>query len=360
MHFSHLLNFIRLIFVSLIAITGSGCDNESTTVIDAQKQHSEKENLASSLPLPVEHTNNYQFYSVVTGFSSTLPSFFEAGRIESVKVVEGQFVDVGQVLATLYSPNLSKELTKAYANREKAKAKFNFSQEDKLRGKELVKRGVISQQAFEQITRTFAVDKQEVKQAQARVEQLETQLNNLQIVAKESGVVARLFKRDGDFIDAGQPMLRFESTNRLKASYLVPEKVATKVPLGTKATMYFTALDKSVEVVAIERALPTQVGVALHKLTFELVNPQEQYVGLKSVLSLTVDKSTAFQVDYRTIRYTPSGQSYVVKLDNELTKVPVTLIDLTDTNAVIKANILASDKLLLNSEINIPMNLSSL
>lgn len=315
--------------------------------------------METSKPIPIKHSRELRFHGIVKGYNSVPLNFFESGRIESLKVREGQVVKQGQEIATLYSPSLADKLSQAQTSLEKAKAKLKVDVEDLARNIKLFNKGIISKQVLEQSKKSFDVSTQDKKEAEAVVKTRKKELSELSIISQEEGMVSKLFKRNGDFLIAGEPLLQFDSTSRQKISYQVPEKVAINLAVGETNNVYLFAMDKVISAVLVEKSHPTESNQFLHTLTYTFESNDLNLIGLRTTLVLSIEETLAHKIDYKALRYDRKGHAYAIKMEDELAKMPLTVLDLKENSVVVKADFEPNDHIILGNDASMPVDYST-
>lgn len=351
-----LLNKSLFAGVILVAAIVSSCsEGETGSKWPIERQVSVME---TSAPIPIKHSRELRFHGIVKGYNSIPLNFFESGRIESLHVREGQVVKMGQEIASLYSPSLADKLSQAQASLEKANVKLKVDIEDLARNIKLFQKGIISAQLLEQIKKSFDVSTQEKNEAEAVVETRKKELSELSIISQEEGIVSKLYKRKGDFLNAGEPLLQFDSTSRQKISYKVPERVAIDLALGDTNNVYLLAMDKVVSAVLVEKSHPTASNQFLHTLTYSIESTDLNMIGLRTTLVLNVDETLAYKIDYRALRYDHEGHAYAIKNKDALTKTPLTVLDLKENSVIVKAEFKQNDNIILGNDASMPVDYS--
>ncbi|WP_282145876.1 efflux RND transporter periplasmic adaptor subunit [Alteromonas stellipolaris] len=337
-------------FISLL----SGCDEQQ----EISKWPLDKQANLSELvkPAPISYSKELRFYGLVKGFNSIPISFLEAGRIESLLVTEGQVIKSGQTIGELYSPSLADKLSQAVAALEKVKVKLKVDLEELARNIKLFNKGVVSEQVLEQAKKAFDITTQEVREAQSIVKTKEKELSALTLVLNEDGIVSKLHKRKGDFLNVGEPLLRFDSTSRMKVSFNVPENVAIDLSLGEENNIFLPALNKVITAVLIEKSFPTTNEQFLHSLTYEISSGAYQAIGLRATLVVNIEPTLAHSIDYKAIRYDAKGNAYAIKSDQSFEKVAIDIIDIKNETAIVKANFNSNDHIVLGGDVSLPVN----
>ncbi|MFK8253381.1 HlyD family secretion protein [Ancylobacter terrae] len=186
-----------------------------------------------------------------------------AGRLEIVTVKEGDEVTAGQVLARITSPEYEAQLRGAQAQVLKAKqalaeaealiaqraSDLAYAKADLDRGQELVDKGYLSKQVFDQ--RRNKLDSAEaasraaqaqrdqaefaIRASEADVEQVEAILVDLTLVAPRSGRVQYKLAEAGEVVGAGTRILTLLDLNDVYMTLYLPAAQAGKLVLGDEA-----------------------------------------------------------------------------------------------------------------------------
>lgn len=185
------------------------------------------------------------------------------GRLAEVTVNEGDEVTAGQVVGRISSPEYEAQLRGAQAQVLKAKqalaeaealivqrnSDLTFAKSDFERGQELVKKGYLSKQAFDQRRNTLDAadaasrvamaqrDQAEfaIKTADFDVERIEAILVELTLLAPRSGRVQYLLARTGEVVGAGARILTILDLQDVYMTMFLPAANAGKLELGDEA-----------------------------------------------------------------------------------------------------------------------------
>ncbi|MGB5098793.1 MAG: efflux RND transporter periplasmic adaptor subunit [Porticoccaceae bacterium] len=89
----------------------------------------------------------------------------------------------------------------------------------------------------EAVAQLRALDEQ-IKAAQARLEQSERALTKTRVLSRYNGVVDAELASPGDFVKVGDPLFRITTSNRLRARVPLPETLASKLSVGQEIELY--------------------------------------------------------------------------------------------------------------------------
>jgi HlyD family secretion protein len=186
-----------------------------------------------------------------------------SGRLATVTVNEGDEVAAGQVMATISSPETEAQLRNAQAQLLKAKqalaeaeamiaerqSNYAAAKNDLQRGQDLVEKGWMTKQVFEQrLNKAQATEAllhaaekardqagSAIAAAQADVERLQSILVDLVLVSPRTGRVQYRLARAGEVVAAGQRVLTILDLKDVYMTIYVPAEVAGKLMMGDEA-----------------------------------------------------------------------------------------------------------------------------
>ena len=235
------------------------------------------------------------------------------GRIASLLVKEGDDVTAGQVVATISSPETEAQLRGAQAQVLRAKKSLaeavaliaqrrsilTFAETDFARGKELVGKGYMTKQVFDQRKATAdaakagldaAVAQEDqakfaVESAQADVQRLEAMLVDLVLRAPRDGRVQYRLAREGEVVGAGTRILTLLDLSDVYMTIYLPAAQAGPLALNDEARIILDPVPQYVVpatisfVAADAQFTPKSVETAeeREKLTFRIklqIDPQ--------------------------------------------------------------------------------------
>lgn len=223
--------------------------------------------LRKATPLYIQGTVECTTYKA----SSKVP-----GRIEEMKVEEGQHVTKGELLYTLSTPELNAKLQQAEAALnlwEKAQAGLLLAQKTFDRVNNLYEQGVVPAQKLDearanlqamQATERAAkaqcelvfdgASKEEkeaaaaqVRQAEGAVSEVESYLSDALVYAPVTGEVSTIIAEAGELVGTGYPVVAILDMSDVWVTFNIKEDLMPDIHIGTRMTGYIPALDRSVE-----------------------------------------------------------------------------------------------------------------
>jgi len=166
------------------------------------------------------------------------------GVVQTIKVIESEFVKKGEVLATIESPEFAK-LQEAYLT---SKSSLEFLSLEYERQKKLSEEDVNSKKVFQRAKSDYEIEK-------ARHNSLQKQLNILNlgngvnasstmpVVAPISGYVTEVNIKIGSNAEVGKPLFGIVDNSKLHVDLLVYEKDLHKVKAGQNIRFVLTNQD---------------------------------------------------------------------------------------------------------------------
>ena len=222
-----------------------------------------------------------------------------AGRIEDMKVEQGQTVECGELLYVLSTPELDAKLQQAEAVKsaadaldakaangarqqqieaarnmwQKAQAGKELAYKTYERVQNLYKEGVVPAQKLDEADANYraavatesaakaqydlalegagredkAAAAAQVRQAQGVVNEVESYINDAMVYSPVAGEVATVIAEAGELVGTGYPVVTILDTSDVWATFNIKETMLPKIKIGTRMTGYVPALDKNIE-----------------------------------------------------------------------------------------------------------------
>ncbi len=209
--------------------------------------------------------------------SSTLSGYVEAellylspqdaGVVSTLKVREGDRVAAGDVVFTLDPARLSIAVDQALAAAQSAEARaaddgamakqvaeaeaaLRLAEQTFRRSRDLVKDGAVTREKYDADTAALAsaqarLDRARAERTAAQSEWgamsaaarlAERRLTDLSTTAPAPGVIERVFRRPGEVVAAGDPVVALLPPENLKLRFFAPETMLSKLAIGATIT----------------------------------------------------------------------------------------------------------------------------
>lgn len=221
------------------------------------------------------------------------------GRIDAMKVAEGDRVEKGQLLYVLSTPELDAKLAQAEAVKsaaaaldaaavagariqqieaalnmwEKAQAGLELARKTYERVKNLYDQGVVPAQKLDEATANYEAmkataqaakaqydmaadgarkeDKEaaaaRVRQAEGAVSEVESYIGDAMVYSPVTGEVSTIVAQQGELVGSGYPVVAILDMSDLWVTFNVKETLLPKIKVGTRMMAYVPALDRDVE-----------------------------------------------------------------------------------------------------------------
>jgi membrane fusion protein, multidrug efflux system len=147
------------------------------------------------------------------------------GKLVDRMVSPGDPISVGQVVARLDAQNEQNALQAADADIAAAKAALTHAEKLEARQTDLLKRGVTSRALYDQALQQLQAAQAQLESAQARRRTAESRVNHAELVADFAGIVTAKGAEPGEFVRAGQMIVRVAPIDRMDAVFEVPAQL---------------------------------------------------------------------------------------------------------------------------------------
>jgi len=179
-----------------------------------------------------------RFAGIVRASQRATLTFQLSGTLTERKVELGQTVQAGDVLARIYSPALEPARDSASARLDELTTNYQQSQREWQRASSLSERGVLSEQALEQIAARRDGLRASVATARASLAEASKMLEENTLKAPFAGRVEALLVEQNEFVAAGQPVMRISSPKGREVEVRVPVYLLDYVSLGASLPVW--------------------------------------------------------------------------------------------------------------------------
>lgn len=160
------------------------------------------------------------------------------GTIERIHFREGERVNNGDLLFSLDDDELRRRQEASRAALKAARVEVANTRRIYDRRKALAAQNVVSEEGFETSGADFLTASAQVQRLEARLEQVNEQLEDTRITAPFSGLAGEVQLDVGDYVGPGQPLLKLTKTDGLEASFRVPERFSSRISTGQPVTIH--------------------------------------------------------------------------------------------------------------------------
>lgn len=173
------------------------------------------------------------------------------GNIKSIKVIEGQYVKMGQVLASMQSltyNNLRLEREKLNEQLQTSQANLDYLKQEFTRQKELSDENVNAKKVFQKVSADLQAEEGKVKALQAQINILGQNIQIggnasspiINITAPISGHITEVNVTIGSAVEEGKALFSMVDNSKMHVDLLVYEKDLFKVKPGQTVRFVLT------------------------------------------------------------------------------------------------------------------------
>ena len=159
--------------------------------------------------------------------------FEQGGRIDAIAVDVGDRVSAGEVLARLDTRALDAQIAAADAQTAEAAAQTALAAETEDRQAQLLERGHISQQRYDEVRTSTRAARARQNAAAAAADALRVQRDLSIVTAPFDGVVTARHADEGAIAQPGQPVLDIVEAGALEIRVGLPQAIAARFEAGT-------------------------------------------------------------------------------------------------------------------------------
>lgn len=171
-------------------------------------------------------------------------SFRTSGRVEDLKVDEGDEIKKGDLLAILDKEPILNKLNQAKAQMEIARVDSDNEIAFYKRNKELCRKKILSVQKCDDILRQRDRAYNNYKYAKAIYDEIKTVYNDCNLYAPSDGVILIKVQENGAMVSAGTPIYTLSLNDKMFAKTYIEETKLGKVKLGSKVEIHTDSTNK--------------------------------------------------------------------------------------------------------------------
>lgn len=178
------------------------------------------------------------------------------GVLSEVLAREGDAVREGQLLARVEATDLHAQLAARQADVAATQAQLNWAQRNLGRQRELLEKGFISRNAFDNVQNEEQVARARLDAARAQQAQAAKALADAQLPSPIDGIVATRHAEPGERLPADAPVLTVVSLERLELAANVPTTEIAGVSIGQPVRVRVDGFEGRVFEGRVERINP--------------------------------------------------------------------------------------------------------
>jgi len=278
--------------------------------------------IQKTVPVQIKTIGNVEAYSTVSVKSQI------GGILNHVHFREGQDVNKDALLFTIDPRPYEAALRQAEANLAKDNAQLENSREEVRRYAELVKKGYVAQEQYDQIRTNAASFEATVNADRAVVENARLQLKYCYIYSPLNGRTGNLFANEGNLIkaNADNPMVVVNQIQPIYVTFAVAEQYLSEIKkyMSGGKVMVNAFISKGEDnpeegtLTFVDNTVDVATGTIKMKATFANKNKRLWPGQFIDVVMVLTTQSNALVVPTQSIQTGQKGQ-YVFVIKNDLT-----------------------------------------
>jgi multidrug efflux system membrane fusion protein len=308
------------------------------------------------VPVEIRVIGNVQPYTTVAIRAQV------GGQLTRVWFREGQDVHRGDRLFTIDPRPYQSALAQAEANLARDEAQLKNAQADAARYADLVKKDFITKQDYDKTLTGAEASKAVVAADRAAIENTRLQLQYCDITAPIDGRTGAVMVHEGNIIKAGDtnPIVTINQVQPVYVQFAVPESqfaqvraAAALLPVTATPQGGGASIDGG-KLTFIDNAVDPQTGTITLKATFPNGN-RALWPGEFVNVTMTLSKrANAIVVPAQALQNGQKGQYvYVVTADKGVEMRPVTVVQQTESQAVIGKGVNVGDTVVTDGQLRL-------
>lgn len=207
----------------------SGCADRSDSVPAVQPPEMAVRAMAAQ---SIEDTRVLRFAGVVESRERATLTFQVGGVLRERFVELGQRVTMGQPLAQVFNPELDPARDAARERLREVETEAEQARRDLIRAQQLFERGLLAEQERDRQAALVDALQASMGSARAGLRQREQLQQETRLFAPFAGIVEAVFADPGEYVGAGQPVVRLAAADGLKVEVTVPVRMLDGLRVG--------------------------------------------------------------------------------------------------------------------------------
>lgn len=351
--------FFLIIFVSVTVLLAACSSGKQEQRMKADVVPVTADNaVQKKVPLQISAIGTVEAYSTV-GIKAQA-----GGELTQVSFKEGQDVSKGDLLFTIDTRPYEAALRQAEAILARDNVQIENARQDVLRYEDLVRKGYVARQQYDQVRTNAAALEATVNADKAMVENASLQLKYCSIYAPITGRTGSLIVNQGNLIkaNADNPMVVINQIQPVYVSFSIPERYLQEIKkynlLGrAKVEAALSKVDDHPAeglLTFIDNAVDRTTGTIRLKATFANKEKQlwpGQYVNVVMTLAA---QPNAIVVPSKAVQTGQSGQYvFVVKSDLTVEFRPIAVARTLDDETVIEKGLNAGEQVVTDGQLRL-------
>jgi multidrug efflux system membrane fusion protein len=333
-----------------------------------QKSAPPKQAVPVTVAIVVQKAIPFEIQAIgnIEAFSNVAVKAQVTGQLAGIHFKEGQFVKKGAILFTINARQQQAAVHQAEAALARDKAQVDNAREDERRYADLVKKGYVSRQQYDQVRTTAAALEATVAASQATLDAAREQLSYYFIYSPIDGRMGDILVNEGNMIkanDDNKSLATIRQIEPIYVSFSVPERdlAAIKQYMAQKQLAVDVFLDKNDSKPAergvlsfIDNAVDSATGTIKLKGTLKNSGHKLWPGQFVTVLLTLFMQNDAIVVPSAAVQTGQTGTYvFVVKQDNSVDTRPIAVARIYGDTSVIEKGLNPGEQVVTDGQLRL-------
>jgi membrane fusion protein, multidrug efflux system len=347
--------FIALVFAALGARAIWDRSSQANALERSATEHTEQY-VTAVTPKPEKARQLVTLPGTLMGYTESPIYARSTGYVAHWYKDIGDHVTQGELLASIDTPEVDRELNQAQATREQVAASLGLAGISARRWQTLRSHDAVSQQELDEKESALTQSQADLAAATASVGRLQELERFKQVVAPFPGVITRRNIDVGALVDAGsegpgKELFMLARVDVLKTYVYVPEAYSQRVKVGQPAQATLAELPGQTFTGTVAR-LSNSIDTVTRSMQIEVDLPNPQGIlkpGSYADVQLNLPSNDSVVIPANALLFRAEGlQVAVIGQDSKVTLSPVTVGEDYGTTLEIVQGVKGTDRLVLN------------
>ncbi len=257
----------------------------------------------------------YKIPAIVLATNRAQLSFQLSGRVEKVFIKIGQKVEKGQVLMSLYNPNLDPNIAANLANLEAINARIAQSRRDLANLSVLRKNNSASKTSYQQKQTELSNFKAQRKAIEAQIDLSKAKQQESILKAPFAATVANVTKQTGEFVAPGVAVVSLKQQQNLEVEAHIPRDLWQNLSLGKQLTGFFGT--EAIRFKVTELATSSNQISHLYKVVLQIESALSGAIGQQVVIDFSKTYPNVYELPLETIIDDGINQPYLFVINQD-------------------------------------------
>lgn len=240
----------------------------------------------------------------------------KGGTVKTIYKKNGEVVKKGEIIVKLYDSQTEADFLKARANYQSSISGFNIAKNNYQKFKTLYDKQLISYLEFSNYEASYISAQANLEVAKAAYINAQESYNKLTARAEVSGVVANLFIKEGNSIEAKKTLFTILNDRYMQSYVGITPEAISKIKIGDSIKVRIDAFNKEYSAKIVELNPIADNATKNFRIKLVLDNPNKEVKdGMFGNVIIPIGESLVLSIEDEAI-ITRDLINYVFKYDN--------------------------------------------